>query len=136
MKKHILISLIAGILLYLLTILSACLTFLNINDGLFSVLLTAAFVLGAWIVVILVIRHRRSWKWQLISGLLWQAAFVVLFLLDSFVGITRSLVSFPEDNLAGGLVIVLFWLSCTGLSVIGFLFTATMQLIKRLKKSK
>ena len=136
MKKHILFSLIAGILLYLLTILSACLAFLNINDGLFSVLLTAAFVLGAWIVVILVIRHRRSWKWQLISGLLWQAAFVVLFLLDSFVGITRSLVSFPEDTLAGGLVIVLFWLSCTGLSVIGFLFTATMQLIKILKKSK
>ena len=136
MKKHILFSLVAGILLYLLTILSACLTVLDINGGLFSGLLTTAFVLGALIVVILVIRHRGSLKWQLISGLLWQAVFVALFLLDSSVGITRSLVSFPEDNLAGGLVIVLFWLSCTGLSVIGFLFTATMQLIKRLRKSK
>ena len=136
MKKHILFSLVAGILLYLLTILSACLTVLDINGGLFSGLLTTAFVLGALIVVILVIRHRGSLKWQLISGLLWQAVFVALFLLDSSVGITRSLVSFPEDNLAGGLVIVLFWLSCTGLSVIGFLFTATMQLIKRLRKPK
>ena len=136
MKKHILYSLVAGILLYLLTILSACLTVLDINDGLFSALLTAAFILGAMIIIVLYIRHRASLKLQLISGFLWQLVFWAFFLADSTVGITRSLVSFPEDNLAGGLIIVMFWLFCTGLSVMGFLLTAVMKLIQKIRKMK
>ena len=136
MKKHILFSLVAGILLYLLTILSACLTVLDINDGLFSALLTAAFILGAMIIIVLYIRHRASQKLQLISGFLWQLVFWAFFLADSTVGITRSLVSFPEDNLAGGLIIVMFWLFCTGLSVMGFLLIAVMKLIQKIRKMK
>ena len=136
MKKHICSALIGGSLLYLLTIFSVCLTVLDMSDSLFAALLTLAFVLGAMFIVMMFIRHRASLKQQMLFGILWQAVFVTLFLVDSLVGITRSLVSFPEDNFAGGLVIVMFWLSYTGISVIGFLVTTVVQLVKKLRKTK
>ena len=136
MNRRISLSLVAGFFLYLLTILSACLTCLDIQDKLFTALMTTAFVLVTGIVIALFIRNRASLKMQLVSGFLWQLAFWALFLLDSAVGITRSLVFFPEDNFAGGLIIVMFWLSCTTLSVVGFLFTALVQFIKRSGNAK
>ena len=135
MKKNIIFSLVAGLLLYFLTMLSACLTCLDLSTELLAALLTAVFVLGTVIVLVLFIRNRASLKMQLISGFLWQILFWALLLLDATVGITRSLVAFPDDNLAGGLIIVLFWLSCTGLSAAGFLITAMAQLIRKFRKT-
>lgn len=136
MNSRISFSLVSGFFLYLLTVSSACLTCLDIQDKLFTALLTTAFVLVTGIVIALFIRNRASLKTQLVSGFLWQLVFWALFLLDATVGITRSLVFFPEDNFAGGLIIVMFWLSCTVLSVIGFLFSALVQLIKRSRNAK
>ena len=136
MKKHILSALASGLFLYLLTITSACLTVLDISDSLFTALLTAAFVLGSVTVIFLFLRNRTSWRCQLFSVILWQAVFGVLFLVDSLVGITRSLVAFPEENLAGGLILVLFWMSFTGFSLIGFLFSLIVNGIRKFIKAK
>ena len=136
MKKMILSALIEGSALYLLTVFSACLSVLNLTDELFAALLTAVLVTGAVIVIALFIYHRVSFKQQFLSILIWQTAFCTLFLADSFSGITRSLITFPEDNLAGGLIMVMFWLSYSGLSVIGLVFTGILKLIQKFRKTK
>ena len=136
MKKVCFSGLIAGTLLYVLAMFSACMTCLNMDDGLFSALLTALFLLGLSIVLLLLIRQRSSLKEQFLSGLLCQAAFWLLLLFDGSVGITRRLVAFAEDNYAAGLILVLFWMSWTGLYAIGFLGNGVLKQIRKYRKSK
>ena len=66
MKKVCFSGLIAGTLLYVLAMFSACMTCLNMDDGLFSALLTAMFLLGLSIVLLLLIRQHSQRSVQLI----------------------------------------------------------------------
>lgn len=136
MKKIWYPALLAGFLLYLMADLCVCLTCFDLPDSVFSTSLTATFVLGTIITIILFIRHRTSMKHQLLSGLILQIAFWLLFFLDAFVGITRSFVPFTDDNYAAGLILLIFWLFFSGISVIGFICTAVARFIRKLIRTK
>ena len=129
-------ALISGIFLYLTADLCVCLTCLDISGTAFSASLTTAFVLGGIIVILLFIRNRTSLKSQLLSSLLLQLTFFGLFVIDSLIGITRSFVFLAEDNYAGGLIFIVFWLLFTGISVIGFICTAVVRFIRKLIRTK
>ena len=131
MNRRISLSLVAGFFLYLLTILSACLTCLDIADSIFSAALTAVFVLSGIIALCLFMKQRTSLKMQLLSGFLAQLTFWGLFVLDSKVGITRSFIAFPDDNYAGGIVLLFSWLTFTGIAIVSFLCTAVVQYIRK-----
>lgn len=136
MKKVLFSGLTAGLLLYLTADFCVCLTCLDVEGSVFSAVLTAAFVLCGIIAILLYIKHRTSLKEQLLSGLLAQSAFWGLFVLDGIIGITRSFVSFPEDNYAAGLVLILVWLLCIGICVVGFVCTAVVQCIRKSTDAK
>ena len=131
MKKALISGCLAGFLLYFTADSGICLTCLDIADSVFSTVLTAVFVLCGIIALCLLIKQRTSLKMQFLSGLLTQLTFWGLFVLDSKVGITRTFVVFPDDNYAGGIVLLFSWLTYTGIVIAGLLFTAVVQYIRK-----
>ena len=131
MKKALISGCFAGFLLYFTADAGICLTCLDIADSIFSAGLTAVFVLCGIIALCLLMKQRTSLKMQLLSGFLAQLTFWELFVLDSKVGITRSFIAFPDDNYAGGIVLLFSWLTFTGIAIVSFLCTAVVQYIRK-----
>ena len=127
MKRHWYRILIGGLILYLASAFSIALTCFDVSDPTFSICLSAAFIFGTLTTVFLLIYRRTTLVRQILSGFVLQLEFWLLFLLDSFFGITRSIVPFSEDNYAGGLVGVCFWLSFSVVSVIAVLCDAIVR---------
>lgn len=136
MKKALFSGLIAGFLFYLAADIGICLTCLDMEDSVFSAGLTAVFVLGSIIAICLLIKQRTSLKMQFLSaGLLVQLVFWGLFVFDSIIGISRSFITFPDVNFAGGIVLLFFWLIFTGIAVIGFLCTAVVRSVRKFART-
>ena len=90
----------------------------------------AIFVFAAIMTVIPFILHRASLKRQFVSVIILQLVFWLSFICDSFIGFTRSFVAFSEDNYAGGLMVVLFWMLFSSISAISFAGAAVVRGVK------
>ncbi len=132
MKRHWFRLLLGGFVLYLTADFCISLTCFDVQDSVFSFSLQAAFLFGALITVFLLLYRRTTLIHQIVRGFVLQLEFWFLFILDSVIGITRSIVPFAEDNYAGGLVLVSFWLSFSAVSVIVILCTAVVKCIARI----
>ena len=127
MKKILLSGFLSGLLLYFTA---------DIDDSVFSAGLTVIFVLCGIIAIWFFLKHRAYLKMQFLSGLLTQFVFWGLFIFDSTAGITRSVVAFPDDNYAGGIVLLFFWLTFTAIAAMGFICTAVVQYIRKSTTTK
>ncbi len=132
MKRPWLTPIFSGLFLYLLADICMCLSCFDLSSLAFYASHIAIFVCGATIAVVPLIRHRSSLKQQILSSLAVQILFWLLFILDSQLGITRSFVPFHEDNYAGGLMFLFFWMFISNIYVVGFIVTAIVKAIKRI----
>ena len=132
MKRLWLLPIFSGLFLYILADICICLSCFDLSNLAFCASHITIFVCGAIIAVIPLIRLRSSLMKQFLSILALQVVFWLFLILDAQLGITRSFVSFHEDNYAGGLMLVLFWMFIFSICVIGFIGTAIMKAIKRI----